>query len=317
MSTNGIWADEPGWLKKKRQLATVFNDRFPRYNHQERWLPWRLSTCQTTGWLTIQNHYVAQPLAKAVKQYSELLQENLMEKAMRWQENQLFAAHLSHIDVGQFIYVPDNCQLSVPVRLSPMGMATNPHNVIIVGTNAQVIIEENMRLKSPQPMFAATELLLGNGASVTYRRVDSMRAPLIFSAVHAYQARGAHLSTKLAVINEGEVTISLASFLDGDNSAWDAGALLQPGQYGKQSLYPIVSGHGTASRAHLTSYVDQSTGGKVTVNDFRTNSDKSLSITNKLITKSVGQPAPSEWQSDDPWFNDYLLHYASVTNSDH
>lgn len=308
-----MWSNEPDWLQKKRQLAQALGGRFPKIDQQEKWLPWQTAPSQTTGWLDHQGNYAAQPLATAVNTYSELLQENLMEKAVRWQDNQLFAAHLSRIDAGQFIYVPDNCQLPAPIRLAPQGIAANPHNVIIVGANSQVTIEETMRLKSAQPLFAATELLLGAGARVVYRRADELRAPAIYSAVHAYQARGAQLLTRMVVANEGDVTLSLANFLDGAASTWDSSVLLQPGRYGRQAFHPVVDGYGAGSHASLTTYIDQLTSDQVKHDQFQTGSGEPLPVTEKTILKAK---QGAGWQSADPWLNRYF-DYAQVTNGDY
>ena len=66
-----------------------------------------------------------------------------MEKAVRWQDNQLNALHLALMDTGKFIYVPDETKLEKPLKIELVTRSNNPHNLIIVGAGAQVtIIEE-------------------------------------------------------------------------------------------------------------------------------------------------------------------------------
>ena len=68
---------------------------------------WQKKTTDVSrGWLSLQeDSLTAMPLEEAVNEYSTLLQENLMEKAIFWQESQLAAMHLANIDCGQFIYL--------------------------------------------------------------------------------------------------------------------------------------------------------------------------------------------------------------------
>lgn len=35
---SAIWQQEPGWLQKKRQLATMLRARFPKQDDQDDWL---------------------------------------------------------------------------------------------------------------------------------------------------------------------------------------------------------------------------------------------------------------------------------------
>ena len=177
---SAIWQDEPGWLEKKRQLATMLAGRFPHQDGQEQWLTvWRdqpKTAGMAIGLISHDSDYVARPLSQAVNEYSEMLQENLMEKAIPWQDGQLNAAHLARIDGGQFIYVPDGVKLDESIKLAPNLSGTNPHHVIIVGAHSTVSIEETARLTNPGAVYAGTELLVGTGARVTYRQFkDKMR----------------------------------------------------------------------------------------------------------------------------------------------
>lgn len=280
------WDTEPAWLTKKRQLAQVLQDRLPQFNGQQQWLPWQ---AQTNGyqenWLTRRgSDFSAEPLAQAVNDYSALLQENLMEKGIDWQENQLFAAHLANLDGGQFIYVPSNHRVAVPITFTPRGMMTNPQNVIIVGANSQVTITEKMMVKSAQPLFADTAVLVGANAEVHFAQNNQLRAPVIFQGLSLYQARGAKVQTNLTMENEGNVTIRLSNFLDGDASQWDARVTLNPHHYGKYYFYPQVDGFGKGSQATLTTYLDQHQGGSVRREPFKPTSGEPLKTSERVIT---------------------------------
>lgn len=281
---------EPDWLQKKRQLATLLQSRFPVLPGQEKWFPWQPAACagqKKQGWLRHTDTYTALPLAEAVWDYSELLQENLMEKALRWQDNQLFAGHLANIDGGQFIYVPDDCCLTAPIEFTGQGCLTNPHNVIIVGARSRVTIDERLMIKSAQGLFAGTEILLGAGARVEYRQTNDLRAPAVYTAVHAYQAHGATLNLKLVVANEGAVTVSTSNFLDGAGSTWTTTALLDPGDTGQLHFIPVADGFGQGSHADLTTYVNDQGRGQVKLAPFKTGSGEPLPLKGTVIKKSA------------------------------
>ncbi|WP_283621310.1 SufD family Fe-S cluster assembly protein [Limosilactobacillus avium] len=279
------WAGEPAWLTKKRQLAQVLQDRLPKLKGQEQWLPWQAETGgYQENWLVHQGRdLVAIPLAQAVGDYSALLQENLMEKGISWQDNQLFAAHLANLDGGQFIYVPSDHDIDLPITFAPRGMMTNPQNVIIVGANSKVTLVEKMMVKSAQPLFADTAILVGANAKVCFTQVNQLRAPVIFQGLSLYQARGAQVKTKLTMENEGDVTIRLSNFLDGDGSQWTTTAVLNPRRYGKYHFSPQVDGFGKNSQAVLTTYLDERQGGSITREPFKPTSGEPLKTSERVI----------------------------------
>lgn len=295
MTMKDMYSDEPGWLQKKRQLASLLQPRFPKLAGQEKWLPWQSGggEAESSGWLRHGVPYTALPLAAAVRDYSELLQENLMEKAIYWQDNQLFAGHLANIDGGQFIYVPDDCRLTTPIEFTAQGRLTNPHNVIIVGARSRVTIKEQLMIKSAQGMFAGTEILLGAGAEVNYQQANDLRAPAVYTAVHAYQAHGAALRLRLAVVNEGAVTISTSSFLDGNASRWDVRALMDPGDNGQLRFIPVADGFGQGSCANLTTYVNDQGRGQVELAPFKTSSGEPLPLRSRIIKRRTAVEWPA------------------------
>ena len=140
---------QPDWLQKKRSLAIMLQKRFALADQQQAWLAkWQQPELVTNDESSLLNHdgddFVALPINVAVQKYPELLQENLMEKAVRWQDNQLNALHLALMDTGQFIYVPDETKLEKPLKVELVTRSNNPHNLVIVGAGAQVtIIEES------------------------------------------------------------------------------------------------------------------------------------------------------------------------------
>ena len=103
--------DQPAWLQQKRQLAMMRAEELPT----DQWQTPLLDSWSNHSQLTITNEqgvthtdgYVDLPIFKAAQQYPELLQENLMEKAIDWQASQVNALHLALLNGGRFIYIPD------------------------------------------------------------------------------------------------------------------------------------------------------------------------------------------------------------------
>jgi Fe-S cluster assembly protein SufD len=283
--TSAVWQNEPGWLQKKRQLAGMLQERFPKQDQQDEWLKaWREPVIpgQARGWLTHDGDYVAQPLAQAVNNYSQMLQENLAEKALSWQEGQLNAAHLSRIDGGQFIYVPDETTVEGPIKLAPVLSLQNPHTLIIVGAGAQVTIEETARIECSQPAFAAVEILMGTGARVHYRQFNRFDCPRALQVLHAYQAQGSRLRVEYGQASATSVTTSLYSFLDGAHAAWDAQAAIQVPYGSQQEIRPVLDGYGQGTRGQFTLW-GQAEGDNLILHELRTGSGEPLQLDDSQV----------------------------------
>lgn len=282
---SALWSDEPDWLQKKRQLATMLKGRFPKTFHQDEWLrEWRQPvTNASTNLLNQATGFTALPLETAVNQYSEMLQENLMEKAINWQENQLNAAHLANIDGGQFIYVADNYRSEIPIVFQPTFTGTNPHNVIIVGANSQVVIQEEANFNGSAPTFAGTELLLGTNAQVTYRVSNKYHGSLTYQAIHAYQAHGSELSLELGIVSKQQVTTSLYSFLDGQATKWHGQVALSAQENARLKLTPVLDGFGNKTAGHLDLWTQSKLPEQLTLAKLQAGSGEPLSLSENDI----------------------------------
>lgn len=195
-----IWMQEPAWLEKKRQLAVLLQSRFPTLLSQEEWVDhWQKRTTGVSrGWLSLQeDSLTAMPLEQAVNEYSTLLQENLMEKAIFWQDNQLAAMHLANIDCGQFIYLRPQITQERPIVFSPYLNSANTHNIIVISAGANAVIEERMVNDTLLPSYEGTEILVGANAHVTYRQANRSTSKNIYRTIHAYQAHGSTLQFEI------------------------------------------------------------------------------------------------------------------------
>lgn len=253
-----IWKQEPAWLEKKRQLAVLLQSRFPTLPTQEEWGDsWQKGTTgMSRGWLSLQeDSLTAMPLEEAVNEYSTLLQENLMEKAIFWQDSQLAAMHLANIDCGQFIYLRPQVIRERPIVYGPHLNSTNSHNIIVVSAGANVVIEERMVNDTLLPSYEGTEILIGVNAHVTYRQANRSTSKNIYRAIHAYQAHGSTLQFEVASQVQTKATVDLYSFLDGQNTQWVPVIALD----GTQHLTTMVDGFGKGTSATLTQYRDPET----------------------------------------------------------
>ena len=225
----------PDWLMKKRQLAVLLQERFKSTPAAEKimaaWLE-NPSLAQleqaadeqadadqvkavvpsTTGWVNL-------PLFTAANAYPELLQENLMEKAISWQDSQLNAMHLALLNGGRFIYIPDGTIVKEPIELTVDCPLPNYHNLVIVGAGAQATIVEHQTATSRQPAYFGTELLLGDGARVDYYQSNRFSAAQNHQAVRAYQAQHSVLNMYLALFDEHDLTTDFYANLDGQGGA--------------------------------------------------------------------------------------------------
>lgn len=275
---------QPAWLQKKRALAIMLKNRFKLAQGQQTFIeawqePQLLTESEPSYQMHLGNDYVALPLQKAVLQYPELLQENLMEKAVRWQDSQLNAMHLALMDAGQFIYVPDHQQINQPLQLQLESQSQNPHNLILVGAGAKVTIEEHSRFLNPEPTYAATEILVGTGATVNYRQVEQFRTNQVRHAVHVYQAREAQVNLAVVAPAGQESYSSLYSFLDGNDSQWslDLAAMAEHGQKGQ--IDTMVDGYGEGTAAQVNEWGWQSVDSKIAFGQLATVDDEPLSLT--------------------------------------
>ena len=161
---------QPDWLRKKRQLAMMMAQKLPVTDHQQtvlkKWLQNPQLDIDDEQVTTTPDGYVNLPIFIAAQQYPELVQENLMEKAINWQANQLNALHLAFLNGGRFVYVPNNTVVDQPIELHATVSGCNYHNLIMVGANSKVTIIENEVASDQQPSYLGTELLLDDSAQV-------------------------------------------------------------------------------------------------------------------------------------------------------
>ena len=213
---------QPAWLQQKRQLAILRSTDLPTDHWQEPMVAdWQKQPNLTKDHEQVTTSpagYVDLPIFIAAEQYPELLQENLMEKAIDWQANQINALHLALLNGGRFIYVPDGAVVKQPIELAYSGTECNYHNLVIVGANAQVTIVEQVHAQNDQPSYVGTELLLGNSAKVDYYQSNTFTTDHNWESVRAYQAGDSLLNMYVALFDRHHLVGDFHSNLDGDGS---------------------------------------------------------------------------------------------------
>lgn len=240
--------DQPLWLQQKRQLAYQLASRLSTNQFERRLIEqWQTSDltmvddgrgdCST-------DDYVDLPLFTAAQQYSELLQENLMEKAIFWKDSRLNALHMSMLNGGRFIYVPDNTVVDDPIELRVDCPLTNYHNLIIVGANAQATIVEQQTASGQQPTFFGTELLLGDGALVNYYQSNHFTAANNWQATRAYQAADSQLNVYTAFFDQHDLYTDTFTNLDGDGSTASVKTVAISNGQQHQEVHTRIDNHG-------------------------------------------------------------------------
>lgn len=282
--------EQPDWLRKKRSLALTLQERFPLAPHQQEWLTkWQPSVFVPDDQkkISLLNHdgddFVALPINKAVWKYPELLQENLMEKAVRWQDNQLNAAHLALMDAGQFIYVPDNTKMEKPLKIELVTRSNNPHNLIIIGAGAQVTISEESNYVAQSPVYAATEILLGTGAQVSFYQGNHYQSNLVRQVVHAYQARESRLNVESIIPENQRGDSSFYSFLDGVDTHWHVRLASLARANCRQEVATKVDGYGTKTSAQVSEWGWEESNAQVKWGKLTTVDDEPLMLQQNQI----------------------------------
>lgn len=215
-------ANQPDWLKKKRQLAATLLARFSTGQDEKTFTDaWENKI--NTSFIDEQplptiDGLVNLPLSMAMQQYPSLCQENLMEKGLFWQDSQLNALHLALLNGGRFLYLPNDHQVNSPVTLTGNLTATNYHTLIIVGSHSQLTVKDQRDWTSNQPLFSGIELLVGAHSTVSYIYSGHLQGPQNWFGLHAYQAYGAQLRVMSSPQVTSSATVDLQSNLDGDDS---------------------------------------------------------------------------------------------------
>lgn len=240
--------NQPLWLQQKRQLASQLAATLSTNDFEQsvirQWQTPDLTVVDDGQGDCSTADYVDLPLFDAATKYSELLQENLMEKAIFWQGSRINALHMALLNGGRFIYVPDGQVIEKPIELRVDCPLTNYHNLIIVGANSQVTIVEHQVSTSQCPAFFGTELLLGDGAIVNYYQSNHFTAANNWQSTRAYQAADSQLNVYTAFFDQHDLYTDTFTSLDGDGSTASIKTVAIANDKQHQEVHTRIDNHG-------------------------------------------------------------------------
>lgn len=113
-------------------------------------------------------------LVTAARDYPELVEANLMTRAVMPDEGKFAALHAALWTHGVFIHVPDNVVAELPLHVvmyNTKAGATLGHVLVVIGTNAQATVQveyASAATDDPSLYIGATELLVGDNANLRY-----------------------------------------------------------------------------------------------------------------------------------------------------
>lgn len=242
--TQSLKNHEPKWLTEKRKLAFLLMEQLPANKDNESTMN-RLHNQATALIQTIRprtqatvddgNQLVNMDLLTAAQQFPELLQENLMEKAISWQDSQLNALHLALMTGGRFIYVPDDWHGKAPIVIN-LNAQQNEHALVIVGANAQVDLIEQVVGEKSAMNYLGTELLLGANSQVNYYQANQLAGQVNHQEVKVYQAKESQLQIYAAMFEEVDCQSVINVELNGFGSSATVNMVAMANQQQTQTI---------------------------------------------------------------------------------
>lgn len=113
-------------------------------------------------------------LLTAARDHADLVQANLMTRAVKPEDGKFAALHAALWTHGVFVYVPRGLALELPlhaVMYNTTPGATLGHVLVVVEDNAQATVQVEYASadnEAPSLYFGATELLVGDNANLRY-----------------------------------------------------------------------------------------------------------------------------------------------------
>jgi Fe-S cluster assembly protein SufD len=116
-----------------------------------------------------------EPLEKAAVAHEEIFRKHFMTQEVVLGSKKFAALHKAWVKSGTFLYVPDNVEINLPIEvfhwLHGSGGSTFPHTLLVAGRNSKVTLIdyfESSDSKAPGLALGVNDLILGDGAKVTY-----------------------------------------------------------------------------------------------------------------------------------------------------
>jgi Fe-S cluster assembly protein SufD len=243
---------EPQWLTVKRQVACDLSHQLPLSPALRKvyFVPPELTShsLNLTNYATKQQQasgIILMDLLSAARQFPELVQENLMEKAISWRDNAVNARHLAYLQSGGFVFIPDNVHFDAPIDLSFLidGGQQENHLLIIAGAGAQVQFTFQDHTHTTAKNRLMTEILLGDHAQVDFYDATLPNSKQHHRVLNAYLAQNAQLNTYTGLFNHGNARYFSNINLDGEGSQAQIRLVSLSTQQQKQEIKTRIINH--------------------------------------------------------------------------
>jgi Fe-S cluster assembly protein SufD len=121
------------------------------------------------------------PLADALQQYGDLVQQHFMQRETRLGSAKFAALHKARVKSGLFVYVPDGVVVEKPIEVTHTLTGSNqtvfPHTLIITGKNAEVSVLDRFVSANDDDAglcIAVNDLIAGDGSTLKYCAVQEL-----------------------------------------------------------------------------------------------------------------------------------------------
>ncbi|XGI83729.1 Fe-S cluster assembly protein SufD [Halorutilales archaeon Cl-col2-1] len=112
----------------------------------------------------------------ALEEHEDLVRENLMNKAVRWDDNRFTAIHAAAVTDGVFVYVPEGVEVDEILSTQTVVDDTVQfsHTLVVVEDNAKVNVSESIEGGDESYFSNIVEVHAGDGAEVNYGAVQDL-----------------------------------------------------------------------------------------------------------------------------------------------
>ncbi|TPR22226.1 SufD family Fe-S cluster assembly protein [Apilactobacillus timberlakei] len=220
--------NEPQWLSVKRMVAAKMAPNFTIDNQQRNFnfekpiLNFqKINTDNQANGIHQKDSVIMMNLFAAANQFPELIQENLMEKAIYWRDNQLNANHLAYLQSGGFVFIPDNKYIDKPINISDLVRHNDQEKHLLIiaaaGSTSNLIFEDKDTSNENDRLMI--EVLLGDHAKVNFYDAALSKSQNSHRVLNAYLAQKAELNTYIGLFNHFNSRYDSNIDLDGVGSS--------------------------------------------------------------------------------------------------
>jgi len=260
----------------------------------------------------------------AIQKYPDICKNYFANKILKPEESKLVAFNNTFFNSGFFLYVPDNKNITVPLRVVSITTPENSlgvnQNLIVVGKNSKLILieEEYSKTSGKQTLLSnVTDIHLKDGAEVTLGNIHSLDENTILLVNKKVLLEKDSKIFFSSGFFGGKLTLSyLDSVLKGDGSAVEDYEIVFGGNEQQFNLSSNLFHEGASTRGKVMAkgvFGDKSKGlfrGMININKNAKNSNSYVSGHSIILSKNASSDAIPGLQIEN---NDVkATHSASV-----